>query len=220
MIQQDAVIAAKVSQFFRTRWLQGYARGKLKSDPVYRASYDRIGTSDLPLLDVGCGMGLHAFYLRERGYTAPVLGLDVDERKIVDGQQAIGKGGYRDIVLEIGNGAALPEFSGHVSMLDVLHYFPAEQQRSVLSSMAERVPPGGWCIIRTTPRDDTWRFRVTQMEELFARCISWMACPAIAFPTLESVREQFPSDRFDHDVRPLWGRTPFNSWLLAFRRRS
>jgi SAM-dependent methyltransferase len=220
MSPQDAAIVAKVPRYFRGRWLQGYARGKLKSDPVYRASYEMIGKSALPLLDVGCGMGLHAFDLRERGYTAPITGLDVDKRKIADGQRAIEQGGYKDVTLSIGDGAALPSFSGHVSMLDVLHYFPADQQPDVLSAMAERVAPGGWCIIRTTPRDGTWRYRMTQAEELFARCISWMACPAIAFPTLTSVQAQFPADKFEHDVRPLWGRTPFNSWLLAFRRRS
>ena len=36
---------------------------------------------------------------------------------------------------------------------------------------------------------------------------------------IESVQAQFPTQEFEHDVRPLWGRTPFNSWLLAFRRR-
>lgn len=220
MSSLDAAIVARVPRFFPSRWLQGYAKGKLRSDPVYRASYDLIGSSAVPLLDVGCGMGLHAFYLRERGYSAPITGLDVDARKITDGRRAVAKGGYRGVALSLGDAAELPDFSGHVSMLDVLHYFSVEAQSAVLAGMAERVAPGAWCIIRTTPRDDSWRFRITQLEELLARGIAWMARPAIAFPTLESVQAQFPTRDFEHAVRPLWGRTPFNSWLLAFRRRS
>ena len=203
---------------FRGRWLQGYARGKLRSDPVYRASFARLGASALPLLDIGCGLGLHAFYLRERGYSAPILGLDVDAKKIAAGQ-AVAAAHYPGVTLRIGDGAALPEFSGHVSLLDVLHYFSPDAQAALLAGLAQRTAPGGWCIIRTTPRDGSWRFRATQALEHFARGIAWMTRPALAFPTLAGIAREFPEAEFTHDVQPLWGNTPFNSWLLAFQRR-
>ena len=219
MSSASTSIVQRVPPLFPSRWLQGYARGKLKTDPVYRASRELIGASDLPLLDIGCGMGLHAFYLRECGYTAPIIGIDVDARKIVAGQRAIAKASYKDISLQLGDGAKLPEFSGHVSMLDVLHYFPSSEQPAVLASIAARVAPGGWCIIRTSPADGTWRFRMTQLEEMLAAGIAWMSQPAISFPTVASVEAAFSTELFEHDIRPLWGRTPFNSWLLAFRKR-
>lgn len=208
----------RIARHFRGRWLQGYARGKMRSDPVYRASFARIGSSALPLLDIGCGIGLHAFFLRELGYVAPILGLDVDVKKIAAGQ-AVAAAHYRDVTLQTGEGAALPDFSGNVSLLDVLHYFSPDAQSALLAGLALRTAPGGWCIIRTTPRDGSWRFRATQSLEWFARGISWMTRPAIAFPTLESIALYFPEAEFLHDIGPLWGNTPFNSWLLAFRRR-
>ncbi len=207
----------EIARHFRGRWLQGYARGKLRSDPVYRASFERIGTSSLPLLDVGCGLGLHAFYLRERGFAPPIVGLDVDAKKIAAGQ-AVAAAHYRDVTLQIGEGAALPEFSGNVSLLDVLHYFSPAAQTELLASLAQRTASGGWCIIRTTPNDGSWRFRATQTLEWCARGIAWMTRPAVAFPSLASIAQAFPEAEFSHDIRPLWGNTPFNSWLLAFHR--
>lgn len=208
----------KIARHFRERWRQGYARGKLRSDPVYRASFERIGASSLPLLDVGCGLGLHAFYLRERGFTPTIWGLDVDVKKIAAGQ-AVAAAHYRGVTLQIGEGAALPEFSGNVSLLDVLHYFAPTAQTALLAGLAQRTASGGWCIIRTTPDDGSWRFRATQTLEWFARGIAWMTRPAVAFPTLASIAQSFPEAEFSHDIRPLWGNTPFNSWLLAFQRR-
>jgi 2-polyprenyl-3-methyl-5-hydroxy-6-metoxy-1,4-benzoquinol methylase len=73
---------ARVAVQFSQRWLRHYARGKLRRDPIYPAAYDLLGHSAEPILDVGCGVGLLAFYLRERGCRQPVLGLDVDARKI------------------------------------------------------------------------------------------------------------------------------------------
>jgi 2-polyprenyl-3-methyl-5-hydroxy-6-metoxy-1,4-benzoquinol methylase len=164
-------------------------------------------------------MGLLAFYLHERGFRPPVLGIDVDEKKIARGARIAARH-YPSVTLQVTDGGSLPEFLGHVTMLDVLHYLPPAQQKSTLQEMARRVAPGGWCVIRTTPRDGGWRFRCTLALEKFARSIAWMTRSAIEFPTIESVRAEFPETEFSSEIRPLWGRTPFNSWLLAFRRRN
>ena len=97
--------------------------------------------------------------------------------------------------------------------------FSPTAQTGLLVGLAQRTASGGWCIIRTTPDDGSWRFRATQTLEWFARGIAWMTRPAVAFPTLASIAHSFPEAEFSHDIRPLWGNTPFNSWLLAFQRR-
>ena len=71
---------------------------KLRRDPVYPAAYELFRGSDEPILDIGCGLGLLAFYLRERGCRQPILGLDVDARKIRQGSAHRG-GRYRDVDL-------------------------------------------------------------------------------------------------------------------------
>lgn len=211
-------VALRIARKFSSRWLQGYVAGKVRLDPAYAAVYERVAAAPLPLLDIGCGLGLLAFSLRERGFAAPIAGIDVDERKIEPGR-VVAAAHYPCVTLGLGSALTLPEHAGHVCMLDVLHYFSPREQAEVLQAMAQRVEPGAWCIIRTTPRDGTWRFRATQIEEVFARAISWMARPAIAFPPLDSISVHFPAEQFESEIHPLWGATPFNSWLLAFRRR-
>ena len=49
MNTSETELLARLPRHFRGRWLQGYARGKLRSDPVYRASFARLGASALPL---------------------------------------------------------------------------------------------------------------------------------------------------------------------------
>ena len=57
---------ARVAIQFHQRWLRNYVRGKLRRDRIYQAAYELLHSSAAPILDVGCGVGLLAFYLRER----------------------------------------------------------------------------------------------------------------------------------------------------------
>ena len=61
-------------------FLRTYVRAKLASDPVYAAVFEQLRGSDLPVIDVGCGVGILAMYLRQRGFTAPIVGIDHDAR--------------------------------------------------------------------------------------------------------------------------------------------
>ena len=44
-----------------------YAWCKFATDPLYDAVFGALAGTNLPLLDIGCGMGLNSFYLRVRG---------------------------------------------------------------------------------------------------------------------------------------------------------
>ena len=217
MTRAEKKILWRIARRFPKRWLIGYAVGKLRFDPAYRAVLDRVGGTALPVLDIGCGMGLLAFYLREHGFTPAIMGLDVDEAKIQRANR-IAREHHEGITFQTADALALPEFSGHITMLDVLHYLPPAEQSRVLCEAAHRIAPGGTCIIRTTPRDGSARFRCTLAIERLAQAISWMTRAPQSFPTLEEISRHFPESHFTREIRPLWGRTPFNSWLLAFRR--
>src|SRR5438046_9825680 len=119
---------ARVATQFSQRWLRNYVRGKLRRDRIYQAAYELLRSSSAPILDVGCGVGLLAFYLRERACRQPVLGLDVDARKIRYGAK-IAAGHYRDVELRFHDvGKTIPKFSGNVALFAVVQSLPTEKR--------------------------------------------------------------------------------------------
>jgi 2-polyprenyl-3-methyl-5-hydroxy-6-metoxy-1,4-benzoquinol methylase len=211
---------ARVAAQFRPGWLRSYVRNKLRSDRIYPAAYDLLGQSAEPILDVGCGVGLLAFYLRERACAQPILGLDLDARKIECGAE-IANRGYRDVELRLHNvETALPEFRGNVALFDVLHYLPHPGQIALLTRLAERVAPGGLLIVRDSLREMRPRYWITWLAEKFAQTISWNIDIALHFPSRASIDDMFDGSEFERASRPLWGASPFNNHIFIFRRRT
>jgi len=204
------VSGGDVAALYPGRSLRSYVRWKVKTDPVYGAVFERLrGTSD-PIVDVGCGAGVLAAYLRARGFEAPVTGVDHDARKI-----AIARGlGLRDATFDIGDAGAI-DLSGTIVMLDLLHYFDAAAQASLLRRAAAA---SNLVIIRDAVRDGSWRYRATYAQEAFARAIRWLKAERLNFPSRETIVDAFAG--FDAEIVPLWGRTPFNNYLFVFRRSS
>ena len=205
----------RIVRLYRDPLVRGYVRGKLRDDPVFPAAFELLRLKSLPVLDLGCGMGLLQFYLRERGYDAPLMGVDFDARKIRRADR-VGQRAYQDLTFTTGDAVSVVEFSGHVVMLDMLHYLDAARQAALLAQVAGQIPPGGYCLIRDSLRDDSWRFRATAFGEFFIRAITWQKTGAVHYPTVEETCAPFRARGFSCDVRPLWGRTPFNSYLFTF----
>jgi SAM-dependent methyltransferase len=201
---------------FREPWLCGYVWGKLHGDPVFAAAFELLKDGPLPVLDIGCGVGLLEFYLRERGFAAPLTGIDFDAGKIRRARRVAARA-YPDVVFLEGDGLAAGAFCGHVVIFDVLHYLEREAQTRLLEHAAACVAPGGYCIVRDTPRGANWRFRVTQCEESWARSTRWLKTGVRHYPSIEAITAPFEERGFLVTVRPLWGRTPFNSHLFVFR---
>lgn len=200
-----------VAALFDSRFLRGYARSKLARDPVYAAVAERL--PELPLLDLGCGVGLLGLSLRRRGFRAPILGIDHDARKIDAARKVAAADEFRcaDIREPV-------SFQGSVALLDVLHYFSAADQQRILRNAAACVAPGGVAIIRDAINDGSWRYRATYVEETFARSIGWLKGERLNFPTRASIVAAF--DGFEPEIIPMWGRTPFNNYLFVFRTPS
>ncbi|HWM24917.1 MAG TPA: class I SAM-dependent methyltransferase [Chthoniobacterales bacterium] len=211
---------ARVAAQFSQRWLRGYVGSKLRRDPVYPAAYELFSGSDEPILDVGCGVGLLGFYLRERGCRQPILGLDVDARKIREGAR-IAQQRYKDVDLRLHDvQGPLPAFSGTIALFDVLHYLPPARQTALLSELARCVAPAGLLVIRDCPRDPGPRFWMTWAAEKFAQAVSWNLNTSLHFPSRESIDAVFSEIEFERESRPLWGTSPFNNHLFIFRRRA
>lgn len=209
----------RVTARFQTRFLRQYVACKIRTDPSYPTVYESVRFSQQPLLDVGCGVGLLGFYLRERGFENPVIGLDRDARKISAAQEIATA--YPEIDCRLHDLAdQLPEFSGTIAMLDVLHYFSPADQKNLLSRLVERVAPGAQLLLRDCPRDPGIRYGVTFLVEKCAQLISWNVSAPLHFPSRDSIIRNFSPNEFTQDVKPLWGATPFNSHLFIFQRHS
>jgi 2-polyprenyl-3-methyl-5-hydroxy-6-metoxy-1,4-benzoquinol methylase len=210
------VLARHIASRFRRPWHRDYARAKLRMDPVYATAASKLGESELPLLDIGCGLGLLGCYLRESGFRGSYLGLDFDHNKITAAREIASN--YDRLAFDDTRAQSLPAFSGHVALVDVLHYLEREEQQTLLREAVARVAPGACLIVRSVLRDRGWRFRMTVIEERVIHAMRWMRSPARHFPLRAEIEQPLLDAGLVVDVRPLWGNTPFNSFVLIATR--
>jgi SAM-dependent methyltransferase len=208
----------RIAGRFPRRWDRSYLRSKLKSDPLYDAVYDELKNSDLPLLDLGCGLGVLAFYLRERGLTFPIRGLDYDKRK-TDGANHVAEEINDDncSFSEHDARGGIPEHCGNVTILDILQFFTPDELDQLVTSAAERVAPGGKLVIRSGLKDDSTRFKITVAGDFFAKATFWMKAAPIHYPTADDF-QRILSPHGEVSIRPLWGPTPFNNHLIVMKK--
>lgn len=215
----ERAIARRIGARYRRRGHRHYASNKLRFDPAFAAAADLLlrGSRE-PLLDVGCGLGLLGQYLRERGWRGAYLGVDFDAGKI-DAARTAAQATGTDLAFEPGDARrGLPPFSGHVALLDVLHYLERADQQSLLRELAARVAPGALLVLRNVLRAPGWRFRLTVLEEQFLYASRWMRTPARHFPERTEIETPLREAGLMVEVKPLWGDTPFNSFLIVAHR--
>lgn len=207
-----------IASRYEGRLQRSHVRWKLRADPAYAATAAAIAGTPLPLLDIGCGLGLLGHYLNAMGPPQPYQGLDHDPRKIVAGQRAAGRGGLDALMsLQHADAAELPAIHGHVVLLDVLHYLDARSQRDLLQAATRRLAPDGCLVIRNVLREPNWRFHATRVEEFFLRVSGWIPGGAQHYPTATELRLPLESAGLEVRIQSLRGRTPYNSYLIVAR---
>lgn len=215
----DPRIPRRIASRFSRRGDRLYIRGKLASDPVYAAAERALRGRRLPLLDLGCGLGILGHYLHECGALDGYLGLDRDARKIADGRAAAERAGMGDrFDLREADATVAQPMRGHVALLDVLHYLPRERQPELLAYAVDHLANDGVLVLRTVLRDGSWRFRATVWEERFIKAVGWIPDGALHFPCDEEIRRVLEPRGVAVAFRPLFGRTPYNSWLMTASR--
>ncbi len=212
-------IAQRLAGFFPGKYNQNYIRTKLRMDPLYGAIHRELEGADLPLQDLGCGLGVLAYYLREKGHTFPIHGLDYDNRKIEAANRAVPVSGHTSLSFAHHDAReGLPSHHGNVTILDILQFFTPEQQEKLLTLAAANVSPGGKLIIRSGLRDASWRFRVTIWGDILAKATFWMKAAPTHYPTAADF-QRILSPFGSVAVSPLWGGTPFNNHLIVLKRK-
>ena len=209
----------RIAALCTSRWHCNYTRIKLLTDPVYAAVLREIGSTHLPLLDIGCGIGLLGLYLRGAGLDATVTGFDYDTSKVEAAKLMSQHSGFSGLQYAAGDARhELPPFSGHVVILDLLQFFTSSEQDMLLAAAASRVASGGKLIIRSGLREATWRHRVTVMGDWLAKMSAWMKAAPVCYPTREQLERVLSQSGLCLRIQPMWGRTPFNNYLIIAER--
>lgn len=209
----------RVAARFGERWLRIYAGRKLRSDPIFPVAFELLRESNQPLVDIGCGVGLLACYLRERNFLPPITGIDRDGRKI-ERANDVTRDSYHGLEFIEQDVTRPVAQSGNIVLFDLLHYLLPNEQTRLLERLAPRVGTGGMLVIRDCPRDENARFWLTHLAERFAQATTWNIKAPLHYPTRDQIFAPFAQEQFSRAFEPLWGRTPFNNHLFIFRRRA
>ncbi len=134
---------------------QPYARlaavyDEIVVDPCYDewAAYLHGLWADDPLgvrtvLDVGCGTGLMAKALTDRGYE--VVGVDASADMLARAHQLLGPGAQL-YERTLPNLAVDGVFDAAISTFDALNYVTADELRASFREIVARLRPGGWLV--------------------------------------------------------------------------
>lgn len=207
------------ASFLPDRYRYWYSLSKLAMDPLYEAVPDAFDDESEPLLDLGCGIGLLLHCLRAGGCQLPYVGVDTDAVKIDAARDASVRGGHKDADFQVCDlSKQFPKHLGSVALLDVLQYLPHQAQGTLLAQAAQCVSKQGKLVIRTGLADDTWRSAMTRATDRFGHLVGWMKTSFKAQPSAQELRAVLQRHGLQAEFKPLWGRTPFNNWLVIARR--
>ena len=210
------VSARQLASRFPGNRARCYAWCKYATDPLYAAVYTALADTTVPLLDVGCGMGLCSFYLRARGWQAPITAIDVDANKIAVARHMseLAAADLHFAQRDVRDG--LPEHSGSVTILDTLQYMNAAAQVALLREATARVTVQGKLVIRSGMDTPSWRFALTRAGDWAAKLGVWIESAPVHYPRPDTLTAVLESFGMRGTIRPLWGRTPFNNYLAVF----
>ncbi len=128
------------------RW---FTYGKLQWDPVYRLLIADVRPWGR-VLDLGCGTGLGALVVHQRGADASWSGIDLDARKVAIAElllrQLPGAETWTTRVDRLPLTEAVP--ADTVLALDILHYWPLSEQETLVRWMRSCLQPGGIVWLR------------------------------------------------------------------------
>lgn len=201
------------------RWTHGWAKGKLRGDPAYRAALDRLPTAGR-LLDIGCGEG----YLLALAATArpglTLIGLDHDERRLDIARTALAdlvRSGRAELSKADAAEVAFPEADA-VALLDVLHYLPIQEQDHLIARAAGALRPGGLLLIRDAEPDRSPRSFVTKAAERLARLTGRHRGRGLFFRSLDDTAAACRAGGLTTELTDCDEGTPFRNRLLSARR--
>ncbi len=199
-----------------SRWVRGYVRGKLATDPVYQMLRRLIARRDRAVVDLGCGLGILGICLRTSGITVRYKGTDPEPWKINTAKQSMRYFGFEEVGYEVADALSTEIPTGAtVCLIDVIHYLNDADQEALITRLATAARSGSLVLLRTGLRGSGWRYGMTLLVEKWTRLTRWIRGGEINFPTREKILAAFSSHGLQPQIVPLWGRTPFASHFVV-----
>lgn len=211
-----------------------WSRGKLGGDPIFAALLEQqLFPDQARILDLGCGRGLLAAWFlaaekldEEQQWSAPFSppkglrfrGVELVAREAECGQNALqAVHGERVTLLGGDMRTANMEDIDVVTILDVLHYIPHEEQDRLLDRIRGALDKGGLFVTRIGDADGGWRFRISQfVDRCMARIQGHAAAPTWC-RSLAEWRRVLESRGFEVETLPMSEGTLFANVMLICR---
>ncbi|MBK7402107.1 MAG: DUF2062 domain-containing protein [Myxococcales bacterium] len=191
--------------------LRHYVTWKTRLDPVYRAIAGELPDA-ITVVDLGTGLATLPILLALLGTRRTLIGFEWDAKKADAGRVAAGglrvtvtQGDVRD--------CAIPPCDA-ITLVDVLHYFPVEEQRAVLARARAALRPGGCLLVRET--DAEARSGTTRWLERLAVKLGWNRADATHFRPAKELARDLEALGLSVEQRPVAGKLhPGNVLLRA-----
>lgn len=163
-----------------------YVRFKLPMDPVYRQVCEGLSPVER-IVDLGTGLGSLPALLALREQGLEILAVDWDQQKIETARLACEALPAVTCLRADVHEYEIPEADA-ICLIDVLHYYPLEQQGRLLTRAALALRPGGTLVIRET--DGGSRSLLTQWIEGAAVGLGWNKGPGLCYRNRQELVEQ------------------------------
>ncbi len=223
-----AELSVEIDSLFRAalpfgKFRAHFIKGKLMHDPVYKIIMQKVpmGRS---FVDLGGGYGILAclYALKSMDRSPAVRVIDWDEPKIEFGR-CLAKSLKQNVDyiladifsdLQAGN----LDTSEIYALIDVLHYQPVSRQTAFLIQLGQRIPAGGYLLIRDIDADLKIRTVITVLQERLSLFFSFTKATRIYPRSGTELSQQLQSMGFEVCEVPAWQRTPFANKLWIARK--
>jgi uncharacterized protein (DUF2062 family) len=210
-----------------------FARGKLRADPLYRATVCQgLLPSGGTLVDIGCGSGLTLALLVEartkwtRGrwsatchpppHVDRLVGIELRARPARMAQDALGA----DATIVQGD-ARLTDIGPCRSVLlfDVLHLLRKGEQEALLETVGAALEPGGVVLVREANAAGGWRFWLVRVGNSLKALLFGHWGQRFHFRTPDDWLACFAAHGLHGHLTPMGGKTPFANVLFRVERQ-
>lgn len=171
------------------------------------------------VLEVGCGHGLVSAYVARACPAREVVGVDIDERKLVVARAAAGE--LREGRLRFASsadGAVPPGPWDAIVIVDVLYLLDTDHELALLDACAAELAPRGVLVVKETDVVPAWKHRIAKLQEVLAtRVLRITAGDALTFTPIAELAAHLADRGLEVSVRRVDEGYPHPHSLLVAR---